>query len=532
MQAKWIGDHSRLFPALDAYSHFDVWVHLLPASDGHSKTPALNSVFPLPLSDFEYYMLLDDRPTHPMVFVMVVDVGGALHEASLRESLSQLIQSHPLLNCRVEKRAQAGWCWVPFSTQPSVLNWENVTADAVREFVPAVRSLDIHSSPGIHLHVKAAESAARIVLWLHHACCDGIAALQLVGELMARYGQQTAEPGAKQPEFPPVDVHKLRERENYETGDAAARRQKRSLGRITGKVSRLLLRAPVILAGSADLASRPLPGLSNDAVSSVAGSAGSSLCAINSAVISKTTYRALRAVAAQQDASVNDLFIREMILQIRHWNRRGGVSFGRRWIRLAIPLSMRTSVHDNMPAANVVSYALVTRREKDGDDPAALLRSIHQQTSDVLYNREGIVCLKLLRFLRKIPGAMKAFLSFKTVLSTMVLANVGDVRKRFSGRFPLLRGKWVAGNIIVEQIHGVAPVRPNTRISMSIGDYAGELSISLRADSLAIDAQHANEFLCEYVCRLQDLATNSALATPDALAPPVTLATPDEVDAE
>ena len=487
----------------------------MPASDGHSKTPALNSVFPLPLSDFEYYMLLDDRPTHPMVFVMVVDVAGELHEAPFRESLSELIQAHPLLNCRIEKRVRAGWCWVPLSTQPSVLDWEKDTADVVREFVPAVRSLDIHSSPGIHLQVKAAESSARIVVWLHHACCDGLAALQLVGELMARYGQRTAEPGAKQPEFSPVDVHKLLERENYETGDAAARRQKRSLGRIIGKVSRLLLRAPVLLAGSTDLASRRLPDLSNEAVSSVAQSAGSSICAIQSAVISKTTYRALRAVAAQQDASINDLFIREMILQIRQWNRRGGVAFGRRWIRLAIPLSMRTSVHENMPAANVVSYALVTRREKDCDDPGELLRSIHQQTSDVLYNREGIVCLKLFRILRRIPGAMKAFLSFKTVLSTMVLANVGDVRKRFSGRFPLQRGKWVAGNVVVEQIHGVAPVRPNTRISMSIGDYAGELSISLRTDSLAIDAQHATEFLCEYVCRLQDLATNPALATPD-----------------
>jgi|GEM_PF-5084855 len=27
-------------------------------------------MFPLPLSDFEYYMLVDDRPSHPMVFVM------------------------------------------------------------------------------------------------------------------------------------------------------------------------------------------------------------------------------------------------------------------------------------------------------------------------------------------------------------------------------------------------------------------------------------------------------------------------------
>lgn len=515
MRVKWIGNYNRLHLQSIFLLHLYVWIHLLPASDGHSNTPAPDLVFPLPLSDFEYYMLLDDRPTHPMVFVMVVDVGGQLRESPFRESLSELIQSHPLLNCRIEKHVHSGWCWVPLSTQPSVLEWENASSDSVREFVPAVRTLDIRCSPGIQIRVKAAESTARIALWLHHACCDGLAALQLVGELMARYGQKTAEPGAKQPEFAPVDVCKLRERENYETGAAAARRQKRSLGRIIGKVSRLLLRAPVILAGSADLASRPLPGSLSDVVSAVAGSAGSSLCAIQSAVISKATYRALRAVAAEQDASVNDLFVREMILQIRHWNRRRGSKFGGRWIRLAIPLSMRTSVHDNMPAANVVSYALVTRREKDCEDPDELLRSIHQQTSDVLYNREGIVCLRLFRILRRIPGALKAFLSFKTVLSTMVLANVGDVRKRFSGRFPLLRGKWVAGNVFVEQIHGVAPVRPNTRISMSIGDYAGELSISLRADSLAIDAQHAREFLCEYVHRLQDLVTNTRPATMD-----------------
>jgi hypothetical protein len=94
-----------------------------------------------------------------------------------------------------------------------------------------------------------------------------------------------------------------------------------------------------------------------------------------------------------------------------------------------------------------------------------------------------------------------------------VLANVGDVRRRFSGRFPLQKGKWVAGNVIVEQIHGVAPVRPNTRASMSIGDYAGELSISLRTDGEAINAHDASQFLREYVCCLQDLVANLQLPT-------------------
>ena len=182
---------------------------------------------------------------------------------------------------------------------------------------------------------------------------------------------------------------------------------------------------------------------------------------------------------------------------------------GLRWIRLAVPLSMRTSRHEKMPSANVVSYALVTRREHHCDDPAALLRSIHQQTSDVLFNREGIVCLKLFRVLRKIPGAMKLFLSLKTVLSTMVLANVGDIRRRFSGRFPLQRGRWVAGNVLVEQNHGVAPVRPNTRAAMSIGEYAGDLSISLRTDGLVLNAQHTSQFLNEFIDRLRVLADQS-----------------------
>ena len=44
---------------------------------------------------------------------------------------------------------------------------------------------------------------------------------------------------------------------------------------------------------------------------------------------------------------------------------------------------------------------------------------------------------------------MKMFLGLKSCLSTAVLANIGDIRRRFSGRFPLSDGRWVAGNVLV-----------------------------------------------------------------------------------
>ncbi len=454
-------------------------------------SPVSSPLFPLPLSDFEYYMLSDDRPTHPMVFVMTVRVSGTLSEQPLRESLAELQISHPLLDCRVEKLRGRGWCWVRQTEPAELLDWHSTDHARVVEFVPTVRTISLTHERGIFVDVRAAAECATVTLFLHHACCDGIGALQLIGELFARYGKKTAGPDSKHPEFEPPDADVLRQRENYDAGESSAARQRKSLKRSFGKIARLLLRKPVVLAGSAGLS---------------AECRDSGRRAIQSQQLPRHVNRSLRAVAAQQNVSINDLFICEMMLHIRDWNRRARQPFGRRWIRLAIPLSMRTRLHDRAPACNIVSYALVTRREQECDDPDALLQSIHQQTSDVLFNREGIVCLKLFRVLRKLPAAMKMFLSLKSCLSTLVLSNIGDVRRRFGGRFPLQDGKWIAGNLVVEQLHGVAPVRPNTRAAVSIGEYAGDLSVSLRTDSMAMNAADSARFLTEYLDRLRLLA--------------------------
>ena len=143
----------------------------------------------------------------------------------------------------------------------------------------------------------------------------------------------------------------------------------------------------------------------------------------------------------------------------------------------------------------------------------ALLKSIHRQTGDVVFNREGIVCLKIFKVLRKFSRGMKMFLGLKSCLSTAVLANIGDIRRRFGGRFPLINGKWIAGNVVVEHMAGVAPVRPNTRAALSIGEYAGELSISLRTDAAALSLADSQRFLQEFVADLEQLASRESSST-------------------
>ncbi len=410
----------------------------------------LESLFPLPLSDFEFYMLMDDRPAYPMVFVMMATVHGPLLESQFRSAFVELFQSHPLLSCRVQKLSDRGWCWTQIEDPGMAdrcMSWLDVQSDQLHSQSPTIRSIAIEEQPGIFLEVHRASNEARVVMHLHHCCSDGIGGLQLMGELFGRYGQKTTEPNARSPEVETFFPDRLRLREDYDVSDGAAKRQKKSLGRILGKIGRLMFRSPVTIGApdsKADIGRDSAPA-----------------AFIQSRILPRPIYRSLRAAAAEKGVSVNDLLLAEMILLIREWNLRAGFPLNRRWIRLAVPVSMRSVKHERMPCTNIVSYALITRNEEDCRDELSLLQSIHQQTSDVLFNREGIVCLKLFRVLRKIPGAMKAFLRSKSVFSTMVLANVGDVRKRAGGRFPLDHGRWVAGNVIVDQIYGVAPIRPN-----------------------------------------------------------------------
>lgn len=454
-------------------------------------------MFPLPLSDFEYYMLIDDRPSHPMVIVMAAQLAGAFQAAPLRETLTELVQCHPLLTCTVSEVDGRGWCWTPTSPEScrDCLEWTDGDESSVADFVPEVRAIDLKLQTGLQVVVRASSTSARLFLYIHHACCDGIGGMQILGELFARYGQKTVAPDAKRPVFDQPKAELLLERENYDAGEAAVERQKKSLRKTIGKISRLLLRKPTVLSHSTSMPEQ-------------AAAVSKSSPAISEAVISVASHRKLRAVAATYDVSVNDLFVGQFLRHIRRWNSRTTKVNGRSWMRLSVPVSMRTRVHNEMPAANVVSYAFVTRRMQDCDDMDALLKSICRQTGDVVFNREGIVCLKLFKVLRKFPRGMKSFLGLKSCLSTAVLANIGDVRRRFSGRFPLDNGKWIAGNVVVERITGVAPVRPNTRAAVSIGEYAGELSISLRTDAGVINAADTQRFLDEFVDDLERLAAD------------------------
>ncbi|MBL8814859.1 MAG: hypothetical protein JNL58_02425 [Planctomyces sp.] len=467
-------------------------------------------VFPLPLSDFEYYMHVDDRPSHPMVFVMVVTVAGTLQRSDFQQSIDAAISANPLFRSHIRTLPGKGACWVLSQQTTWPVEWQTIqsthgqysaAAEEFDELLP-IRAIDLTRECGIQILVQQSELKSRVVFYLHHACCDGLGGLQFIGEVFAFYSRRTTPDGGRSADFQLPDPKQLRLRERFECGAAGAERQKRSLRKSLAKAARLIFRKPVPIQA-------PPQTRSNQAGSSGSGSNTNAPVAIRTRVIPRSVFRALRATANGAGVSVNDLCIREMMLLIRDWNKKFGGIRNNDWIRVAVPISMRSAEHDRMPATNLVSYAFITRRVSECSDPEALAKSIHEQTGDVLYNREGIVFLKCIRVLRKLPGALRLLLGLKSCFCTVVLANVGDIRRRFSGRFPLESGQWVAGDVVVEDIWGVAPVRPNTRAAVTIGEYGGQMTVHLRTDGTVMTSADSEAFLAELVTRLTGLAETS-----------------------
>jgi len=485
-----------------------------PVSDIDTEAAAGARGFPLPLSEFEEYMLCDDRPSHPMVIVMLADVSGELHQAAFQAAVQALIQRQPLLRCRI-KSLHSGPAWVPLNNPFDPVVWTTVSREELVQSWPTVQPLDIRSGPGLRIRVWCSPNASRISFELHHACADGIAAVQLLNELFAEYAARTGGPPVP-PALSDADLLRaLRGRSPLQTpqhSSEASSDRSTPLHVLLGKLTRLLGRRPVRIASSlqrqhahaqqtAQQELRPPGAASSRKVHTVAVPP-ERFPAIFVRSLPEDLVRKLRSLAVSHTVGLNDLMLLRMLTHVTTWNRQAGCGTNRTWVRIAVPVSMRDPRSGVLPACNLVSYALLTHRMQDCREPQKLLQQIHDKTVTMRSGRDGLIALKIFRLLRRVPCGVRAFLSLWPCAGTLVLANVGNVIRRCRIRLPLDQHRWVAGNLTVERICGVPPVRPHTLVAIGLTEYAGQLHISLRTDGTQLTMEDSEAFLDGFVASL------------------------------
>ena len=199
----------------------------------------------------------------------------------------------------------------------------------------------------------------------------------------------------------------------------------------------------------------------------------------------------------------NDLLLTEMFMAMRDWNRQLTKGWRRQWLRIMMPTDLREKEEFLMPAANMTAYSFITRPDDACAMPKKLLRSIRDETLRIKYEKRGKLFIDAVMASKHIPGLLRFLLNRDRCLATLILSNVGDPTRRFLARFPRERGKILCGNLRLERIAGVPPLRRHSRATVSIVTYGRELAVHMRCDSNTMSRADARAFLGMYAARLQ-----------------------------
>ncbi|MCC6123891.1 MAG: hypothetical protein IT426_02935 [Pirellulales bacterium] len=440
------------------------------------------TLFPLPLTAFEKYMFLDDRPDYPMDFALQLRLTGDIARPAFDSSFAEALARHPLLCALIRHTPRRGMVWNPARERRPVIDW-------ARNGTPLDGShdgrIDLQREAGLRCWVRQGDGSAEVTLQFHHACCDGIGSLQFLADLLAAYGIRTASEGQR-PNLPGCNPADLLWRGEH--ADAAAPPPKelnRSLLTDLRDIGRLLGRRPAILGLSGADAecstpTIPFPGILRHEFDSAESAR-------------------LHAAAAGQGVTVNDLLLRDMFLSLQTWIAERMSGSTGRWIRIAVPVSLRTGDGDCTSAANQVSYNLLTRNRHRCDESEEFLRGINLENQPSLRRRRGLMFLRGIRCLLRIPGAIPLYLGDHRCLATAVLSNLGDINRSIGAAFSCPAGKIAAGNLVLESILCAPPVRANTRAAFLVHKYAGRYNVCVRCDPQVFAEIDARRLLARYI---------------------------------
>jgi hypothetical protein len=443
-------------------------------------------LFPLRLSPIELFMLADDQAGYPMNSFIELQLQGQIARGAFEAALAEALERHPFLRALVAPGRGGAPSWMEAIGHMPDGDWapEDTAITCSRG-----DSIDLTKEIGLRVWVRQGSQRAKVLLQVHHACSDGTGVYRFIGDLLAVYGIRTTTAGPR-PVLGTVEPTLLRTRKQR-TLDAAAHLGWFGLNRLAvAKSWKIISRRPTPLAPPAAASAcraTDFPGFLTFS-------------------FSRVEHEHLREAAQREGVTLNDLLLRDLFLTLAHWNGQRRSLWQRPWLRIMMPTDLRSGEDYEMPAANMTAYTFIGRKAADCASPAELLQSIRNETALIKHQRLGAGFMDLVYAASEAPRLLRFFLSRKACLATVVHSNVADPSRRFSATLPRVSGQVACGNLLLEEITGVPPLRVKTRATFSISQYNRRLAISLRCDPHLFRLEDTAALLDLYVERLRSSA--------------------------
>ena len=157
----------------------------------------------------------------------------------------------------------------------------------------------------------------------------------------------------------------------------------------------------------------------------------------------------------------NDLMLRDLFQVVGSWNGRYE---GRRspWVRITMPVNLRRRDDRALPAANLMGFTFLTRHSWECGDEAALLDGVHRETAAIKGQSLALYFLGGLGLARGVPGLVPWMLRRQCCCHDRADEH-GAAVGAHSVAVAIDR-RVASGNVVLESVLGVPPIRPLTRV--------------------------------------------------------------------
>lgn len=438
--------------------------------------------FLLPLSPFETYTLMEDRPERPMVFLMRLRLSGTVERDALHSAWEAALERHPLLTARIHDTGQGWREWVPITDRRPPLEWACPT-DALQPW------LDLTREPGVRGRVCPTADGVELLVLFHHACCDGIGALQFLEDWLLLYHNERSEKAARIP-LRQIEPELLPQRGSLPRGPRS-------------KTTLVARYAKAIAVAVNFLVRRPLP---------VAVPPHDSGAEVNSTLPGLCEFRfdadetrQLRDRARQCGGTLNDLLLWALFLTLNGWNDRWGGGLERGVLRLAMPMNLRSDELRRVPAANVVAITFLEFSPTACRNPTAFFQTLRRETEGLKRRRFGT----FLRAMKAVNRSswLRRIIPMDRRYATTVLSNLGAV---FANRhLPRQDELFAPGGLVLDNLAITMPLRGGMPVAFAAFYSAGSLHLGLSYDRRQFAPERAEELLHGFVTRLHESAVAS-----------------------
>lgn len=445
-------------------------------SDSLSSTEETPGIFPLPLTPLERFLVRCDTRNSSMVIRVALRFTGECQPIILTNALGEAVRRHPLLSCRLSGDRFRQY-WVAGNTEKVVTRTIPGSVFAT-DCGPFEKHIDLRTSGGLQVEIQYMDDGIKVILDAHHAVTDGNGLRQFVTEWLHLYH---CEVNGLTPKLTNVDPHRLEKRDQFphpasSTPVTLREAVRNTFVTIRGRTARWFSgNAPTVEGHSA------------------------SHCYCVEHILSASEVEQVQKRLSAWKVTLNELMIAACMTTFSRLAPGGSV--GDR-VTILNPTDLRLPSDRALPATNRFGFAFLRRVRSVCQDPASLLKGIHDEMNYIRKGYIGVEFIKGLKSASRIPGGVDFIRRLGFFIPTLQWTCLGDVTR--GGRRLMIwkNGALFSGGLKLESATGFAPFAENVPLSVASCEAGNRIAITVRASTKRVTPEQAAEFLRTLVCQI------------------------------